>query len=228
MLNLPLALLTVIASLVLVPESRDPASKRLDVPGAAFSSAALAALVVGLIEAPSRGWLSPAVLGAFATAIAVVAAFAARELRARQPMLDLRWFADSRLAVGTIAITLGSLCLAGLTFNLTQYLQVARGYSPFQAGLAIFPLSAGFILGAGASNRLGPRLGAKRLVPLGLVLVAAGLAGATFLDAATDYWLLAALIAAFGIGGCGDIRAVNRGRHGFGTRRTSGCRFRAE
>jgi hypothetical protein len=64
--------------------------------------------------------------GSLGTAVKAGVAFVVRELRVSTPMLQLRWFADSRLPVGTAAIAIGPLCLVGLTFNLTNTSRLRR------------------------------------------------------------------------------------------------------
>jgi EmrB/QacA subfamily drug resistance transporter len=200
LLNLPIAIISLVAGAVLVPESRNLAPRRLDPVGMASSAAALTALVYGIIEAPSKGWTSPAVIGAFVTAAVIGAAFVAHEARTTEPMLDLALFRQPRLAWGTVAISLASLALTGLAFELTQYLQVAKGYTPLQAGLRFVPIALGFGIAGPASQRLVARLGVARTVAGGLGVVAALFALLSQIDAATSYWLLGPVLFGVGIG----------------------------
>src|SRR4051812_26342650 len=89
LVNLPIVVAALAFGRVLIPESSDPATPGLDVRGFALSSAGLGALVWAIIEAPTRGWTSPAIVVAGAAALGLLAAFAAWERRAPAPMLDL-------------------------------------------------------------------------------------------------------------------------------------------
>ena len=71
----PLALLTAAAAYVLVPESRDPAVPRLDLPGLGLSVAMLSALTYTIIEAPEHGWSSAHTLGGFALSAVLLLVF---------------------------------------------------------------------------------------------------------------------------------------------------------
>jgi MFS family permease len=90
--NLPAVVACVIGALALVPESRDPAAPRLDLPGCALSIAGLSAVVWGLIEAPDRGWTEPAIVAAFVAGVAILGLFIAWERRTAHPMLDVSVF----------------------------------------------------------------------------------------------------------------------------------------
>ena len=83
LVNLPFVVAALTAGRWLVPESKDPAAPRLDLPGFALSIAGLTTLVWAIIEAPARGWTNPTILAAFGLAAAVLGAFMAWELRAR-------------------------------------------------------------------------------------------------------------------------------------------------
>jgi len=90
LVNVPAVVACMIGARVLVPESRDPSSPRLDIVGAALSVAGLTSLVWALIEAPERGMSDPWILGAFGAAVAILAAFVAWERRVEEPMLEDR------------------------------------------------------------------------------------------------------------------------------------------
>ncbi len=95
----PLALLLAVAVMRVAPRGeRHPAS--LDLAGAALLTATVFALLFGIIEGPDHGWSSALVLGSFAAATLLFAAFIAHDLRATHPMLDTRVFAIARLRTG--------------------------------------------------------------------------------------------------------------------------------
>jgi EmrB/QacA subfamily drug resistance transporter len=200
LLNLPIVLVALFATWVLVPESRNPAPPRPDIPGLILSVGALTALVYGIIEAPTNGWTSTRVIVAFAGAVVIGTAFIAHETRTQAPMLDLGLFANARLRWGTIATLLASLALTGLAFNLTQYLQIVQGYTPLQAGLRFAPLAIGFGIAGPASQRLLTRLGSGRAVAAGLGVLGAVFALLSRIDATTSYWLLGPALLLIGVG----------------------------
>ncbi len=100
----------------------------------------------GIIEAPTRGWTDSLVLAAFGSAVVLLGLFTAWELRAPNPMLQLRFFRNLRFSVASLAIALAFFALFGTLFFLTQYLQLVLGYSAFQAGART--LLGGHLIGA--------------------------------------------------------------------------------
>ena len=200
LLNVPIALVALVAGAVLVPESRDPAPPRPDLPGLGLSIVALTALVYGIIEAPSSGWTSVTVLGSLALALAAGAGFVVRERRSDEPMLDLELFRNPRLAWGTVAMTLAGLAIGGLAFELTQYLQFVQGYSPLEAGLRFLPIAIGFGIASPITQHVVPRVGTARTVAGGLGGAAAVFGALSFAATDTSYWLIGIPLFLIGLG----------------------------
>lgn len=173
--NIPVIIGALIAGRILIPRSSDPEQARLDPVGAALSVAGLSALVYAIIEAPRYGWGSPTTLAWFAAAGVLIAAFIWWELRAEHPMLDLHWFRDRRFSVASGGITLIFFALFGMFFLVTLYLQLVLGYSAFEAGLAQLPVAFTFIVIAPRTPHLSARIGANRVVAIGLLFVSGGL-----------------------------------------------------
>jgi EmrB/QacA subfamily drug resistance transporter len=200
LVNLPFVVAALAAGRWLVPESRDPATPRLDFGGFALSALGLGALIWAIIEAPGRGWTDPLILAGFGAAAAILAAFVAWELRSAHPMLDVRLFRNRRFSAASGAITLAFFALFGTLFFLTQYLQLVLGYGAFEAGLRLMPVAVGLIAGSGLSARLVPAAGTKRVVAAGLTLVAVGLLMLAGAGIDTGYGLIAAVLAVLGLG----------------------------
>jgi EmrB/QacA subfamily drug resistance transporter len=202
LVNLPIAVLAVVAGAMLVPESRDPAAGPADPVGVALSIAGLGSLVYGVIEAPSRGWTDPVTLTAFVIAVVVLAGFGWWELHTTHPMLQLRLFRNRRFSAASATIALAFFALFGALFFLTQYLQLVLGYSALGAGVRTLPVAAGLIVGAGISAPLTARIGTKLAVTFGMLLTAAGLGILTQVTVTGGYprVLTALLLAGTGIG----------------------------
>jgi Na+/melibiose symporter-like transporter len=171
----------------LVPESRDPRQARIDLPGAALSIAGLTALLWGLIEAPARGWTSPAILGAFGAAVLVLALFAAWELRTPTPMLDVRLFRNRNFSVSSLGVTLVFLVMFGFFFVVAQLFQLIFGYGPFESGLRMLAFVPVLVAVTGASPALAARFGTRNVVTTGMLLTAAGVMVLSFLAVGSSY-----------------------------------------
>jgi EmrB/QacA subfamily drug resistance transporter len=197
--NVPVIALALAGQLV-VPESRDPEESRLDPFGALLSMAGLTTLVWGVIEAPSRGWTDGLVLGDLALAGALLAAFAAWELRFPSPMLDIRLFRIRAFSGASVAMSLVFFSLLGTIFMLTQYLQLVLDYDALGAGLRTAPIAVGLIVGAPLSTKLVGRFGARAVVTTGMLIVSSGLLVLSTAGAGSGYGIVAAAIVIMGFG----------------------------
>ncbi|HLN41476.1 MAG TPA: MFS transporter, partial [Acidimicrobiales bacterium] len=175
LINVPIALGGLMAALWVVPNSKNPVSKRPDPVGAVLSIIALGLLLWGIIEAPNRTWTSPVVLGSIAAACVVIAVFILWERRSTHPMLMLSFFAHRQFSVAIGAMGLVTFALMGGLFVLTQYLQFSLGYSPLQTGIRVAPIAAVLLVVAPLSTVLVRYLGRKPVVFTGMGLIALGL-----------------------------------------------------
>ena len=140
LLNLPVAAVALIAGAVLVPTSRDPEQPRLDFLGAILSTAGIATLVYGLIEAPTHGWTSGSTLGVLAAGLVLIGAFALWELHTADPMLDVRLLRKPSFGVSSLALTLVFFALMGVFFSITPALPARHGLRHLRGG---HPVGAG-------------------------------------------------------------------------------------
>jgi hypothetical protein len=188
LVKVPMIVLALVAGKVLVPTSRDPEQPPLDIPGALLSIVGLGALVYGIIEGPLHGWTSPQTLATFAVAVAVLALFGWRELTARHPMLDLRFFRDRRFTVASGGMTLIFFAMFGTFFLVSQYFQLVLGYSALESGLFQLPMAFVMMGLSPQVPKLVVRFGVARVVPTGLGTVAVGLLLFSLMGVDTAIW----------------------------------------
>jgi EmrB/QacA subfamily drug resistance transporter len=200
LVNVPIALIGIVGTLLLVPTSRDPRAPRLDLPGVGLSIAGVTLLVWSLIEAPSNGWISMETIGGIAGAAALLGLFVWWERRVSAPLLDVNLFRNMRFTAASLAITLGFFALFGFIFLVTQYLQLVKGYSAFQAGVRTLPFAFAMVAAAITSPAAVRRMGTKLVVATGLVLMAGGFAVAATNDASTPYSVIASAMILLGFG----------------------------
>lgn len=145
--------------------------------GALTATAGLFCLVYGLSHAETDGWTAPLTIVMLVASAVLVAGFVAADLRVPEPLLPLRIVADRNRggAYLTIAVTFCAMFAAFLF--LTYFMQRDLRYSPFSTGVAFLPMAAGIGLAAAVANtQLVPRMGPRPLIPVGMVLAAAGMA----------------------------------------------------
>ncbi|ASW55251.1 MFS transporter [Plantactinospora sp. KBS50] len=175
LVNVPVALVALVAALPLVPESRAHGNTRYDVPGALVITAGLVTLVYGFTKAAEDGWGATATIALIAAGVVLIAAFVLIELRSSHPLLPLRIVLDRNRGGAFLASMLIGAGLFGAFLFLTFYFQVVLRYSPVKAGLASLPVTAGVLIAATLASQLMPRLGAKPLMLTGAALAASGM-----------------------------------------------------
>ena len=202
LVNLPIAAVALAAGRWLVPASRAPVPRRLDLAGAALSVTAFAALTYTLIQAPADGWTSAATIARAAATAGLLAAFAAWEARSSHPMLPLALFRDRAFAGAAAAIMLLFFALTGGVFLLTQIYQFVLGYSPLAAGLRTLPSAAMLAIASPVGARIARRFGTRVPVVAGLTLMTGGLALFATATAGSTYghYVTAMIILSAGIG----------------------------
>jgi MFS family permease len=202
LVNVPLAVIAIVAAILLVPDSRDPAARPLDRGSALRWWAALTAALVAIIEGPQQGWTSPVVLGAGAGALVLLAAFVHRERVSDRPMIPAATVRDPRLRWG--AVTMSALFFAafGVQFVLTQWLQGPRHKSPMGAALYFLPNALAGIVAALRNPRWVARFGQGAVAAggLGAMAVGAGLTAVGVAASSEVTVLVAAVFVGLGIG----------------------------
>jgi hypothetical protein len=203
LLNLPVGIIALVATLLWVAESRDEdARASFDATGFSTLTLGLAAIVFGLIEGYTYGWLAPSrdfTIGtwtwpletvsiipfAFALGIASLVAFGIIELRRQRAgrfiLFDIRLWARPSFRFGNLTATIVALGEFGLLFALSLFLQAVLGYSAFETGLVFLTLAVGSFVAAPIAGSLAHRYAPRRVVQVGMVLEVAGFLGVALL-----------------------------------------------
>ena len=173
-LNVPIGIALLPIAWTRLTESRGPATS-LDLPGLVLASVGLLGIVYGVVRGNDHGWTSATVLPPLVLGAALVAAFVAWELRAREPMLPMHLFRSRGFTMTNAASLLMFFGMFGSIFLLAQFLQVVQHYSPLQAGLRTLPWTGTPVLIAPVAGALSDRIGGRPLLATGLALQAIGL-----------------------------------------------------
>jgi MFS transporter, DHA2 family, multidrug resistance protein len=200
LINVPVVALALVAVSALLPESRSGTRQRIDLVGVALSSGGLALLTYGVINAGDRGWSDGPALAEMVGGTLALAAFVLWERRVAAPLVDLRLFRARAFTWGATLSSLVSFALFGLLFAAPLYFQVVRGADAQGSGIRLLPLIAGLLVGGAVADRLAARAGASRIVALGFLLLAGGLALGATTSVATGDAQAVAWIALSGLG----------------------------
>ncbi len=202
LVNVPLAILAVVAALIAV--QRDPraiGSRRVDLAGTVLLSLALSGLVFGLSQSQSWGWASPGVLAPLALSVVSGVAFVAVEWRSRAPLLDFGLLGRHPNYLGaTVSQALAGMAEMGLGILFPLLLILNLGFSPGLAGLALIPATLPMIIVAPLAGRWYDRTGGRPPLVVGFaVLALSGVLLAIGVHS-RDYWLLFPGFLVYGIG----------------------------
>src|SRR5499427_5115352 len=191
---------------------RHPA--RLDWAGNLTFAAGLIAVLAGITYGiqpyggHTMGWTSPLVIGLVGGGLAMLAIFGVIETRVAEPMFQLSLFRIRPFTAGNLANLLSGLGRGGLMFILIIWLQgiylPIHGYSfsqtPLWAGIAMLPLTIGFLVAGPVSGWLSDRFGARPFATGGMVVAAASFAMLQMLPVDFVYWQFAGILLLNGIG----------------------------
>ena len=201
LINVPIVIIGLIGVWRVVPETRDPHPRKLDLIGLVLSVIGLTLLVYGIIHASSTlSWVDPGVIWPMLAGVAVLVAFLWYEARSDHKSFDVSLFANRGYAVSLAAVTLAFFALSGITFTLPFYLQILRGYDTLIAGLCFVPFAVGQILAAPRSAAMVLRFGYRAVMTTGLVLVALSLIALLFVQLDTPLWIILVVFFIFGFG----------------------------
>jgi len=214
LVSVPFGILGTIWSYLKLRELGVRRPARLDWPGNLTFGAGLVAALAGITYGiqpyggHTMGWTSPLVLGLIGGGLAVLAIFCVIETRAAEPMFRLTLFRIRAFTAGNLASLLSGLGRGGLMFILIIWLQgiylPIHGYgfsqTPLWAGIAMIPLTFGFLVAGPLSGWLSDRYGARPFATGGMLASAASFGLLELLPVDFVYWQFAGILLLCGIG----------------------------
>jgi EmrB/QacA subfamily drug resistance transporter len=176
-INIPIGIATALLALRLVEARAGIGLKAgADVPGAVLLTGGLMLGVYTILEVNEQGWGSAQTLGLGAVAIALIAAFVARQARIPNPLMPLRLFRSRAVTGANLIQALLVMGMFGMFFLGALYMQKILGYDPLQVGLAFLP--ATIVMGAMSLRASAPlimRFGPRTTLIASLAAIGAGL-----------------------------------------------------
>ncbi|UGT56809.1 MFS transporter [Nocardia asteroides] len=189
LINGPIGVLTLAVAVKALPDDKGLGwAAGADVLGAVLVTTGLMLGIYTVVEVERYGWLSAHTLGLGAVAVALLAAFVARQATARNPLLPLRIFRSRTVSGANVVQMLTLAAMFAFQIIVALYLQKVLGYNASQTGLAMLP--AAVAIGGVSlfvSARLITRFGGRAVLVSGLVLLLAGMLWLTRLPVRADY-----------------------------------------
>jgi EmrB/QacA subfamily drug resistance transporter len=174
--NLFFAAIATVGALVLMRNEANPQRPKIDVLGSITAAAGLFLVVFGLSRTETDSWSDATALICMAVGLVLLVVFVLIQRRVAAPLLPLRIVLDRNRGGAFLAMGVTAIAMFGVFLFLTYFLQITKGFSPMQSGLAFVPMILFVLTGSILSNvKLLPILGARRLITTGMLLGAVGL-----------------------------------------------------
>ena len=205
-LNVPIGIVGFVMAFVLLQEYPHGGNRHFDLPGFVFSSAGLSAIIYALSDVSTDGWGSTKVLGFLTAGIVCLAIFVVAELvtasSGREPLLDVRLFANAPFTIGNLSYVLVTIALFGGLFLVPIYLQNLRGQTAYEAGVILLPQAFASMVAVLVGGRLVDKIGVKAVVLPGLLIMAFAFWRLSFVSLYTPFsqYQLLLILRGFGLG----------------------------
>ncbi|MEV0759017.1 MFS transporter [Nocardia sp. NPDC050435] len=191
LLALPVMALLLATAPTLLPEYRDPAAGRIDVPSVLLSLAAILPAVFGIKKAAETGF-SLGSVAAILIGLGFGFVFVRRQRRLASPLLDLGLFGNPAFRAALLILLFGLGTVGGSYLFITQYLQLVRGSTPLNAGLWLLPPAAALLIASTLTPIIARTVAPRFVVAGALALATAGYLSLVFVDAVGGLPLLIA------------------------------------
>jgi EmrB/QacA subfamily drug resistance transporter len=199
--NIPIGIVALVLAARTLKSDATGTAGKLDVRGLALLSPGLAGIVYGLSEAGSSGGFSaPRVIIGLVVGALLMVAFVMHALHVKAPLIDLRLFKNRGFSAASVTGFVLGATVFGAMFLLPLYYQVVRGQSPLKAGLLMAPQGIGAMISMPLAGRITDRVGAYRVVPIGVVTVILGTIAYTQVTVSSSELLLALSLFVRGLG----------------------------
>ncbi|MFE9863179.1 MFS transporter [Streptomyces sp. NPDC005506] len=201
-----LGVLSMVLTVLAVPETSLRAPGRFDLPGALGLSLGLVCLLLPITKGSDWGWTSATTLGLIAASLLILVLWGLFELRSPAPLVDLRTSARREVLLTNLTSVMVGVAFYAVSLVLPQLLQlpVSTGYGLGQsmvvAGLCVAPLGLTMMFVAPLYARLSARRGPKVSLMLGMLIIAIGYGAGLGLMSAAWQTVMIAVVLGAGIG----------------------------
>src|SRR3954469_11718052 len=209
LINVPIGAAALVYAALVLPKDTPHPSESFDFVGMLMMSPGLALFLYGVSSIPAEGKVgTPKVLIPALIGLALVISFVFYSFKPKHPLLDLRLFRNRNLAVSIITMFLFAVAFFGGLLLVPTYFQQIRGESVLKAGLLVAPQGIGAMLTMPIAGALSDKFPVGRIVPFGLVFIAAGMTGLTQITSTTSYTYLIVTLFVMGLGMGGTMMPI--------------------
>ncbi|TVY02968.1 MDR family MFS transporter [Cohnella terricola] len=210
-INAPISVISFVLVFGFLHERFAKVSKSsIDYIGALTFTISISSLLLALLTGgETYAWNSPFILSMFAVAAVFLIVFLRVEVSVKEPMLPLALLRDRRLSVPYVLGFFGFCIVAGVTIYIPLWVQNVMEFSATTSGLMLMPMSLAWPLASNLSGRYMFRIGSKKFMMLGTVLVLGGAAWLATLNTGSTSWHVIGAVVLVGFGmGCISTPAI--------------------
>jgi EmrB/QacA subfamily drug resistance transporter len=198
--NVPVGGAALAVGYFFLDENKEAGAGGFDLTGFALAGTGFATFMFALSEGPARGWTSPLILSTGIVGAALLVTFVSVELRQTHPMIQLALLSNRLFRSMLTTSFFASAGFLGILFLTPLFLQEARGMSPLESGLATFPEALGVLASTQVVARIYPRIGPRRLMIAGMIIVTASALLMATISESTNIWLIRIYMFMVGVG----------------------------
>jgi predicted MFS family arabinose efflux permease len=173
--NLAFGAVALVAAAIVLPERADPVKARLDWAGFILGASALATATFATIMGETAGYITWWILLLYGLSVGTIITFILVELRAENPMLDVRFFKRAPFAGSTVVAFATYFGIFSIFFFVALYLEVVGNASPYALALDFIPMTVGMVLASLLTGRWVAQVGNRTPMALGCVIAAVGI-----------------------------------------------------
>jgi len=209
LINLPVGVIGVFASLRVMPDLRGAVDQRFDWPGFVMFSLGLVLVTLGLQGLGEHAISAPLSIVLVIGGLAAMAAYWVHAARADKPLFSLTLFQIPTFSVGILGNLFARLGSGAMPFLTPLFLQLGLGYSPTRAGLTMVPIVVGAMFIKFFAEPVIRRFGYRRVLVANTLLLGGFIAGFSLVGAATPHALILVYLGLFGIVNSMQFTAMN-------------------
>jgi EmrB/QacA subfamily drug resistance transporter len=209
LINLPVGVVGVFASLRFMPDLRAATAQRFDWPGFVMFSLGLVLVTLGLQGLGEHAISAPLSILLVIGGLAAMAAYWVHAARSEKPLFSLTLFRIPTFSVGILGNLFARLGSGAMPFLTPLFLQVGLGYSPSRAGLTMVPIVVGAMFIKFFAEPVIKRFGYRRVLVTNTLLLGCFIAGFALVDAATPHAMILVYLGVFGICNSMQFTAMN-------------------
>lgn len=191
----PIAGLVVLLAIFLVKDVLPIKKEKIDIFSVTTSTIGFGSLLYGFSEAGNKGWTNPEILAFIFIGIFFVILFGLRQIKMKDPFLDITVFKHFEFSLAAILSGVTNLAMVGIEMVLPLYIQNLRGASAFHSGFILLPGALMIGIMSPITGRIFDRYGARKMAFTGMTLLTLGTVPFVFLTQQSSYLMIIILYA---------------------------------